>query len=203
VTLTVTGNIVPLVANAVAADTTVTITLQDATGQTVAATVRVHASSANPPPLPPPLSVLPSSIDVFAGTSTQVTINGGVAPYRAFSSNPGVLPVAQNVTENTVPLLAGNVTANTPVVVTIQDAAAQTVTVNVLVHPALVTPPPALSVLPATIDVFAGVSTQVTVIGGVAPYRAFSSNPGVLPVTQTVVANTVPLLANAVAPTRQ
>jgi hypothetical protein len=184
-----------LIANAVNADATVTVTIQDAIAQTVVATIRVHATSVNPPPA---LSVLPSAIDVFAGVSTQVTIFGGLAPYRAFSSNPGVLPVTQNVNGNTVPLLAGNVTANTPVNLTIQDAAGQTAVVVVTVRPGLVTPPPALIVLPTAIEAYSGISTQLSITGGVAPYRAFSSNSAVLPVTEAVVGGVVPLLAGTV-----
>jgi hypothetical protein len=113
-----------------------------------------------------------------------VTINGGLAPYRAFSSNPGVLPVAQNVTENTVPLLAGNVTANTPVVLTIQDAAAQTG--NGECHRSSGSSGAALAVLPPSLDAYPGVPTQLLISGGTGPYRAVSSNPAVLPVTLAV-----------------
>src|SRR5207237_355828 len=132
----------------------------------------------------------------------------GVAPFRAFSSNPTVLPVPQTVTGNTVPLLAGAVPANTAVILTVQDSVGQTATVNVTVHPQPTTPPPALSVLPPrrdslsgwppSADVFSGTASTLTIVGGVAPYSAFSSNTAVLPVAQVVTGNAVTLLASPV-----
>ena len=64
-------------------------------------------------------------------------------------------------------------------------------------------PPPAtlapLTVLPATLTVYAQVATTVTISGGVAPYRAFSNNTAVLPVVQNLPGTTITLLANGVA----
>lgn len=60
-------------------------------------------------------------------------------------------------------------------------------------------PPPALSVLPAVTTVFTGVPSVLTISGGVPPYRAFSSNGTVLPVSQTVAGAAVVLLASDVA----
>ena len=52
-----------------------------------------------------------------------------------------------------------------------------------------------LTVLPATIVAYSGVPTTLTISGGTGPYKAFSSNSAVLPVTQAVPATTVVLLA--------
>ena len=196
VTLAVTGNVVPLLAATVGADTVVMVTVQDAVGQTQVVNVTVHANPVAPPPA---LIVLPSRMDVFSGIATQLSVSGGVAPYRAFSSNPGVISVVQAVTGNVIPIIAASVDADTSVDITIQDAVGQIVAVPVTVHPKLVTPPPALSLLPASLDVFSGVASQLTIVGGVAPYRAFSSNTAVLPVTQAVSGSTVTLLAAPVA----
>jgi hypothetical protein len=62
-----------------------------------------------------------------------LTIVGGVPPYRAFSTNGTVLPVAQTVAGNTVVLLASDVAGDTPVSVTVQDAIGQTAPVAVTV----------------------------------------------------------------------
>src|SRR5512145_2994452 len=61
---------------------------------------------APPPTVPSPLSVLPPSATVYPGTPTTLTISGGTLPYRAFSSNPAVLPVAANVSGSQVVLVA-------------------------------------------------------------------------------------------------
>ncbi len=56
----------------------------------------------------------------------MLTVTGGVPPYRAFSSNSTVLPVAPTVSNNVLTLLASAVAADTAVTVTIQDAVNQT-----------------------------------------------------------------------------
>jgi len=69
-----------------------------------------------------PLTVLPGDSVAYSGIPTTLTVSGGVPPYRAFSSNSAVLPVAQAVPGSTVVLLAGNVAADTPVTITVQDS---------------------------------------------------------------------------------
>ena len=76
-----------------------------------------------PPPVIPPLTLLPDAITVYPGTPVTLTVYGGVAPYRAFSTNASVLPVSASVSGDTIVLLANNVTATTGVAVTVQDAA--------------------------------------------------------------------------------
>ena len=55
-----------------------------------------------------------------------------------------------------------------------------------------------LTVLPNAIVAYSGVPTTLTISGGTGPYKAFSSNSAVLPVTQVVPGTTVLLLANNV-----
>jgi hypothetical protein len=88
-----------------------------------------------PPPVTPPLTILPGSISVYSGTPSTLTISGGIAPYRAFSSDASVLPLPTNVSGDTIVLSPNNVTATTGVNVTVQDAvgtvsSGTTVTVN-------------------------------------------------------------------------
>ena len=56
------------------------------------------------------------------GSPVTLTVSGGVAPYRAFSSDPTALPVASTVSSNTVVLAANSVTATTTVSITVQDS---------------------------------------------------------------------------------
>ena len=67
------------------------------------------------------MTVAPTPRSPIPGAPTALTITGGAGPFRAFSSNPGVLPVAQKVSGNTILLLANNVAADTDVTVTVQD----------------------------------------------------------------------------------
>jgi hypothetical protein len=88
------------------------------------------------PTAPAPLSILPPSATVYPGTPATLTISGGTAPYRAFSSNPAILPVTANVTGTQVVLIANPTEADVAAAITIQDAAGQSVPVTVTVRPA-------------------------------------------------------------------
>ena len=87
------------------------------------------------PAAPPPLTVAPASITIYAGQPTSITITSGAAPFFAFSDNPGVLPVTQAVAGSTIPLIANSVTATTLVTITVQDSAGQSFKVPVTVNP--------------------------------------------------------------------
>ena len=91
--------------------------------------------SEKPTPVPA-LSVQPPAATVYSGVPVVLTITGGAAPYRAFSSNATVLPVAQTVAGNTLVLLANSVSGDTPVTVTVQDSVGQTTPVSVTVKAA-------------------------------------------------------------------
>jgi hypothetical protein len=88
------------------------------------------------PPTPGPLSVLPPIITAFSNTPVTLTISGGAAPFFVVSSNPAVLPVAQAPSGNTIVLLPGAVTVDTPVTITVQDAIGQRATSTVTVRAA-------------------------------------------------------------------
>ncbi|MEO7133729.1 MAG: hypothetical protein ABI024_05870, partial [Vicinamibacterales bacterium] len=143
--------------------------------------------------------VLPPAVDVFPGIATALTISGGAAPYRAFSSNTAVLAVPTNVAGNVVTLLATSVAINTPVTITIQDAVGQTVQVIATVRPTPAVTPPPLVVLPNEVTVSKGIPVTLTISGGLAPYQAYSTNPIALPVTQSVAGSSLILVANGVS----
>ena len=56
------------------------------------------------------------------------------------------------------------------------------------------TAPPAVIVQPASINIFSGVPTTLSIISGTAPFSVFSDTPSVLPVAQSVAGNTIVLL---------
>src|ERR1019366_4786439 len=83
-----------------------------------------------------PLFLLPPTAVVYSHTAATLQVSGGAAPYQAFSSNSAVLPVALNVTAAVIVLIPSDVAADTPVVITVQDAIGQTATSAVTVRPA-------------------------------------------------------------------
>src|ERR1700687_3333539 len=91
---------------------------------------------ATKPVTPGPLFVLPPTAVVYSHTPATLQVSGGAPPYQAFSSNSAVLPVAQNVDAGVVVLVAGEVAADTPAIITVQDAIGQTATSSVTVRPA-------------------------------------------------------------------
>jgi hypothetical protein len=102
------------------------------------------------PPTPAALTVVPTVGTAYAGTPLILSINGGAPPYQAFSSNPAVLPVQQNVTGNQLLLSANNVDADQTAVVSIRDSAGTSaVPVNITIKPSLLLPT-SISVIPNT-----------------------------------------------------
>lgn len=93
-----------------------------------------------PPPVIPPLTVLPAAVTVYPGTPSTITVSGGVTPYRAFSSDGTTLPIATNVSGDTIVLAANNVTESKAVSITVQDSASTVVTAAANVIPAPLLP---------------------------------------------------------------
>jgi hypothetical protein len=89
---------------------------------------------------PTAIQVFPPAQTIYPGSPASFTISGGVPPYRTFSSNAAILPVAQNVVGNDVVLLANAVSASTTVTITVQDSANQTAVSQILVSPAILFP---------------------------------------------------------------
>lgn len=92
------------------------------------------------PVIPAALQVLPAVSTAYAGVPATLTVTGGVPPYRAFSSNPSILPVSQAVAGDTVLLLGNVVLGDTAVSITVQDAVGTPVTAQVVVKPAPLLP---------------------------------------------------------------
>ena len=146
-----------------------------------------------------PLKASVGSPDLFSQVPSNLTVTGGSGPYKVTASNPGAVQISVlslgTVTQgSTYTLLPSNVAVDTPVVLTVQDSAANSVTVNVTVH-AAVTP---LGVSPAAAVAYSGFPLTLLVTGGTPPYRAISGNPAILPVTLSVPGNIVVLVAGNV-----
>ncbi len=190
----VVGNTITLVPINVLSETGVTITVRDAAGQS--ATVAVTVRPAPVAPIPG-LVVNPVVLTVYSGIPSLLTVEKGVGPFQAFTSDSLVLPVVQAVSGLTVYLLASNVTSDKLVTITIRDAAGQSVAVPVTVK----SPPlaSALVVTPTVLNVYSGTPAQITINSGVGPFQVFSSDAVVLPVTQSVTGAAINLTAATVS----
>jgi hypothetical protein len=74
-----------------------------------------------PPPVVPVLNVQPANLVAYTGIPTTVTITSGQGPFSVFSSDASVVPVTQSVAGSTIVVLAGQVTTDTAVILTVQD----------------------------------------------------------------------------------
>jgi hypothetical protein len=151
-----------------------------------------------PPPATPALVVSPNTLTVTQGTPATLTIDSGVAPFQAFTSNTALLPVVQAVAGRTVTLAPVNVLTDTGITITIRDAAGQSVAISVTVKPTPVAPIPALVVNPVSLTVYSGIPSVLTIERGVGPFQAFTSDSLTLPVVQSVSGLSVFLVASNV-----
>ncbi len=164
----------------------------------------------NTTPTPSVVTIFPATQTIYPGTPASFTISGGIPPYRAFSSNAAILPVAQNVVGTDVVLLANAVSTATTVSITVQDSINQTAVSTILVSPAILFPN-GLTITPSQGDCGTGaictgetgtVAVQGTGIAGAAlagrqirfdvVYGAFgilSQNPA-SPLVQTLTVTT-------------
>ena len=112
-----------------------------------------------PPPVIAPLVLLPAALTAYAGTPATLTISGGAAPYRAFSTNASVLPVDASVSGNAIVLAANEVTTATAVQITVQDS------VGTVSAPATITVQPA-PLLPSLITITSNPNPACAVAAG-------------------------------------
>src|SRR4030095_8823182 len=116
--------------------------------------------------------ILPATMTLFSGTPASLTVSGGTPPYRAFTTNPAVLPVAQAVVGGSLPLFAANVTVDTPVTISVLDADNKTASALVTVRPAPLLN--SLTVTPNRTDC----GTQAVCSGQTALAQTSASAPG-------------------------
>ena len=175
----------------ITSETTVTITVRDSASQSV--TVSVTAK----PPVIPALGVNPVALTVYSGIPSVLTIDRGVGPFQAFSSDALVLPVVQAASGTSIFLLASSVSSDKLVTITVRDAAGQSVAVPVTVKPTPIAG--ALVVTPTVLNIYSGTPSRVTINSGVGPFQVFSSDSAVLPVVQAVAGTAVTLTAATVS----
>ena len=167
-------------------DATVTITIYDAAGSSITASLILDV-----PPLLP-LAVTPQTATVFGianpdnDTSDDVTffISGGIPDYFVTSNTPGVIAhpdVGAGITSFTVDPDA--VTMETPVILTVRDSVGTITTVTVTVKPV----PLDISLSVSNViglgnpDIDTADDITFTVTGGEGPYIVTSDNPALTP----------------------
>ncbi|MFZ3137197.1 MAG: hypothetical protein WA126_07395 [Thermodesulfovibrionales bacterium] len=186
----ITGNIMTVNFPPTANNKTITLTVRDNVGATATATLTITAA--------PGLSVFPSGTITVNNASDPsditFTIFGGVAPYTVLSSSPVNYPPV--LSENTFTVTAPSV-KNAPVetvVFMIRDSLGTTITVTMNIEAvaaqALKVIPTAQTIANPTVTPVASTASY-KVIGGIAPYKAFSSNPALVTVPEDAVGNTV------------
>ena len=189
VTANVTGTTFPVIPNAVSADTSIDVTVRDATNAAVTAKVTVKFIAGTP------LTISPSTADLIPGVPATFTITGGRAGYIVFSSNGNVLPVTTSVSGSSFTVTPNAVTVDTPIDLTVRDALNAVATAKVTVK----FTGTALAINPATADLFPGLTNTFTITGGRPGYTVFSSNSGILPVTTSVSGSTFSVTPNSVS----
>ncbi len=186
VQVSVTGHILTaMVAGIPTVNTTVTISVFDATGTKVTATLILAV-----PPLIP-LSVIPDTQTIgnpVIGNTATYHIQGGIAPYTAFSDTPAFVTVPVAVSGSTVTAtVVGIPLINTTVTISIFDAAGTKVSAKLILAVPPVVPPIAMTVIPGTqtmpLPLAVGQTATYTVIGGIAPFSVFSDTPNVASAT--------------------
>jgi hypothetical protein len=167
------GNNFTIDPEAVSSSGSVTLTIEDSLGATVTSTVTVTPALSS-------MGVNPSSISVVHPTVVPFHILGGLPDYTIFPSNLNVVDIGGNPFVTTPPFFAATTNCLGNVILQIVDADGRTVTASMTVTG------PALSVLPSSqtiINPTAGVDSVVYAInGGISPYGAFSSHPGLVSV---------------------
>jgi len=144
----------------------VTITVQDSSGQSQQASISVAAV------VVPPLQVTPPSANMQINDTLQLQIQGGIAPYSLVSSDSAIANV--NNSGLVTAISAGSVS------IAVQDNAGQSQQISITV--AAVAAPP-LQVSPTTVNLQVNQTQQLQAQGGVAPYNWTSSNSAIASVS--------------------
>jgi len=176
--------------------TSVSFTVRDSIGATAPATLTIAGGTA--------LAVLPSAVTVDSNapdTTVNFTIFGGVAPYSVFTNNLAFPPSTPTVAASgqTFSVIVPTGSASGTVTLTVRDTAGTIATAAI---PIPVVPPQALKVIPTAQTIAnpaINTSADYTVLGGKAPYTAFSNNPAL--VTVSVAGSTVTALVAGVPAT--
>jgi hypothetical protein len=82
----------------------------------------VSDPASNPTPTPTALTVLPQTATLYSGLPTTFTISGGTAPYSLISNDQAVVPLTTSTSANGFIVVPNEVSADTPVSITVRDS---------------------------------------------------------------------------------
>lgn len=150
------------------------LNIRDAKGSLVVVTANVTGDSAVPL-----YTTAPSSISIGLGEAPTYTIQGGIGPFTATSSNGSVAKASVTGSTLTVTGLSAGVAD-----VVIFDSTGASVKVTATVQGGTATVP-LYSTAPDSITVAVGAAPTYTIAGGASPYTVSSSNVNVITVSQT------------------
>jgi len=165
-----------------------TLNIRDAKGALVVITANVSGDSAVAL-----YTTAPSSISIGLGDAPSYSIQGGIAPFTATSSNAAVAKAS--VTGNTLNI-TGLSTGVADVVIFDSTGASVRVSATVQGGSAFV---PLYTTAPESITVAVGAKPTYTIAGGASPYTVTSSNVNVITVSQTGTTFTATGVAKGVA----
>jgi hypothetical protein len=101
--------------------------------------VACSGAVSGPPPVPGPISVAPSTAILYSQQPTTFVLSGGTAPYFVTSSDQATVPVIGSVAGTSFAVVPRHVAAETPVTLTVTDAAGSApVAVSLTVRPSIV-----------------------------------------------------------------
>ena len=134
-------------------------------------------------------------------TTVNFTVFGGVAPYSVFTNNLAYPPSTPSVPASgqTFSVIVPTGSASGTVTLTVRDSDGTTATATITIT---VVPPQAMKVIPTAQTIANPAinnSAAYNVLGGKAPYTAFSNNPAL--VTVSVAGSTVTALVASVPAT--
>lgn len=89
----------------------------------------------NPTPTPTAVTVLPQTATLYSGLPTVFTITGGTAPYTLISSDQATVPLAASTSAAGFTIVPNEVSADTPVSVTVRDALGTQAAIALTVKP--------------------------------------------------------------------
>ncbi|UTY55856.1 hypothetical protein [Massilia sp. erpn] len=150
------------------------IHIRDAKGALLVITANVSGNSGVPL-----YTTAPSAVAIGLGAAPAYTIQGGIAPFTATSSNAGVAKAS--VSGNTLNLTGLNAGVAD---VVIFDSTGASVKITATVQGGSATVP-LYSTAPQSITVAVGATPTYTIAGGASPYTVTSSNVKVVTVSQT------------------
>lgn len=161
-------------------DASVSISVMDYSGASIAIGVRVGLGA--PPPPAVLFTTAPVSLDMGNGSTREFDVVGGTAPYTASSANVGVATVTISASNKLVITAVGSGQTT----IQISDRASPVpATLDITVTVAR--PPQLFSTAPATLNVLNGATREFEVIGGTTPYTVNSVDVSVA--TASISAN--------------